>query len=806
MEDDRKTKKQLIDELNEIRLRVAELKGFEDEIKQIRVKHEKFTKAFLQNSIPVGITTLREGRFVDVSDAFLRLMGHKRNEVVGHTSTEIGSITGEQRASFFNELNKKGRIENLEMEVRTKGGALRYGLFNAVMMSVNNEKYLLTVMTDITERKQAEEALRESDGKLNAMLQSIPDHMSMMDEELNIIWANETATRMFGNDIIGRKCYEAYHGRTEPCEPYPCITLKAFRDGGVHEHNTDVVDKEGRTIYFQCTANVAVRDGENKPITVLEISRDITESKRAAEALRESEIKYRTIVENMNDAIFIHDFEGNILDVNENAYRMLGYMRNELVGAHLSKIDQGWHNPQSQELERLILEGDSVFERENVRKDGSVVPVDVSVKVISREGKGIIQGFVRDISCRKQAEQALRETQLRAIVESTGNGILAVDHTGQVILSNRKFADLWNIPTGLLERNNGEDLLMYVSNQLVDPDTFLKKVQLLYQSTTSDYDMILFKDRRMMERYSYPLLNEGVIMGRVWSFRDITYQQRRETALTDSELLFKNVFSMSPALMGIHRLGDGSLLEINQMMIDCTGYQREELIGHKIDELGFLESSTLQQLRKVFSEQNMINNEEIRYKTKTGELRYGLYSAVLTGDNEEKKVLGLLFDITNRKQSETLLRLREEESQRLAKNIEETNIALRVVLSRRDEDQRILEEKIQLNVNEIILPFISSLKSADLEKRDKHYLDLLESNLKSILSPFIRNMSNTYKGLTPKETQIAEMIRQGKNSKDIADMLGASVATINTHRNNIRKKLNMKNQKINLRSHLLAHS
>lgn len=202
----------------------------------------------------------------------------------------------------------------------------------------------------------------------------------------------------------------------------------------------------------------------------------------------------------------------------------------------------------------------------------------------------------------------------------------------------------------------------------------------------------------------------------------------------------------------------------------------------------------------------VINSEEIQYKTKTGELRYGLFSSAYIGDNEEKKVLGLLYDITDRKKSEALLKLREEESRRLAKNLEEANIALRIVLSRRGEDRKILEEKIQFNVNEVILPFIGSLRSSDLEDRDKHYLDLLESNLKSILSPFMTNLSNTYISMTPKEKQIAEMIREGKNSKDIADMLGTSVATINTHRNNIRKKLNMKKQKTNLRSHLLSLS
>jgi PAS domain S-box-containing protein len=415
-------------------------------------------------------------------------------------------------------------------------------------------------------------------------------------------------------------------------------------------------------------------------------------------------------------------------------------------------------------------------------------------------------GILFDVTTQKQLDEELRlqEIQLRAIIESTGNGILVVDPTGRVILSNRRYADLWNIPSDLLERNKCEALRKYVLNQLVDPDAFLVRILELYQSTETAYDIILLKDGRILERYSYPFLKDGLIMGRVWSFRDITDQKKAETAQRNSELLFKNAFSMSPVIMGIHRLSDEVLLEINETFTNYTGYQKEELIGHKLEEFGFLDSSTMQHMRKAISEQMVVTNEEIQYKTKTGELRYGLVSSTYIGDNEEKKVLGLLFDITDRKKSEALLKLQEEEARKLAKNLEEANIALRVVLSRRDEDQKVLEEKIQHNINEIILPFISSLKSSDLEDRGKLYLDLLESNLKSILSPFMRNMSNTYKSLTPKETEIAEMIRGGKNSKDIADMLGTSVATINTHRNNIRKKLNMKKQKTNLRSHLLS--
>jgi PAS domain S-box-containing protein len=146
---------------------------------------------------------------------------------------------------------------------------------------------VLEIAHDITEKFKAEKALRENEGKLNAMLQSIGDHMSMMDKDLNIIWANKITKAVFGNDIIGKKCYEVYRRRKEPCEPYPCITLKAFRDGKVHKHDTQVIDQEGKKIFFYCTGNVALIDKQENPTAVLGICRDITERKQAELALIE---------------------------------------------------------------------------------------------------------------------------------------------------------------------------------------------------------------------------------------------------------------------------------------------------------------------------------------------------------------------------------------------------------------------------------------------------------------------------------------------------------------------------------------
>jgi PAS domain S-box-containing protein len=122
-------------------------------------------------------------------------------------------------------------------------------------------------------------------------------------------------------------------------------------------------------------------------------------------------------VENTNDGIYLFDFDGNIIDVNENACKMLGYEREEMIGANLAKIDNKLRHPEKLELEKLIRGGRHIFERENIRKDGSIVPVEVSVKIVHHEGKDLIQGFFRDITERKRLAEEIRESreQLRLL-------------------------------------------------------------------------------------------------------------------------------------------------------------------------------------------------------------------------------------------------------------------------------------------------------------------------------------------------------------------------------------------------------
>jgi len=160
--------------------------------------------------------------------------------------------------------------------------------------------------------------------------------------------------------------------------------------------------------------------------------------------------------------------------------------------------------------------------------------------------------------------------------------------------------------------------------------------------------------------------------------------------------------------------------------------------------------------------------------------------------------------VTDRKQAEMDLEAREKELENRTAELEEANTALRVILRRREEDQKIIEEKIQANVNELIMPLVRKLRQTYLNGQSANVVNLLEANIGNIIAPFINHLSTAHKTMTPKEIQVAALIRQGNKSKEIASIIGVSIGTVNTHRDNIRKKLNLKSKDVNLHAHLLS--
>jgi DNA-binding NarL/FixJ family response regulator len=164
---------------------------------------------------------------------------------------------------------------------------------------------------------------------------------------------------------------------------------------------------------------------------------------------------------------------------------------------------------------------------------------------------------------------------------------------------------------------------------------------------------------------------------------------------------------------------------------------------------------------------------------------------------------GLQAEISERKRAEAALREREAALESKSNELQELNRALRVLLRQREKDRRELEEKVLFNVKELVLPYIRRLRRTRLNGNQMTCVSVLESNLDDIVSPFVHKLSIKYLSLTPKEIQIANLVKHGSTIKQIAELL-MSQRTVEGHRQNIRMKLGLSNKKANLKTHLLS--
>jgi len=455
MKDDQKTKRKLIEELNEQRQRVAELEGLEEELGQMRANYEKFMRAFLQSSVPVGITTLKEGRFIDVSDAFLRLIGRNRGEVIGHKSVEIGFITEEQRSSFIYELNQKGRVENLEMKVGTKGGASIHALFNAVMMSIKNEKYLLTVMTDITERKQAEEALRGSQQQLHQITDNIPAFVTYVNaKNLRYKFVNKPYADALGKspeEMIGRQVKDIL---SEEAYLRALPYIDRARSGERIRYE-NMVPIHGEPRWFSIDY-IPELDEQGTVINIIVLALDITERKQAEKTLK-------LITDNMSDMIRMTDLQGVNLYVSPSHAKILGYKPEERVGKSVFDIVH------PDDVEHII----NVFSQGLINKK----PVKLEYRIKHAEGhylwletmgdllrddQGEVTAVIqssRDISDRKATEEELRKSEenYRSIYQNAIEGIFQTTIDGRFLSANHALAHI-------LGYESSEDLMALVTN------------------------------------------------------------------------------------------------------------------------------------------------------------------------------------------------------------------------------------------------------------------------------------------------------------------------------------------------------
>ena len=522
--------------------------------------------------------------------------------------------------------------------------------------------------------------------------------------------------------------------------------------------------------------------------------------------IRESEIKYRALFDNANDGIFL--MKGDIfIDCNRKFLSILRCSREQIIGQTPYRFSPPFQpdgrasKEKAREKGRAAISGEpQFFEWKHCRYDGTLFDAEVSLnRILIDENTLLLQAIVRDVSERKEAENKLRvsEEKYRGIFENAIEGIFQTTPSGKVITANTTFAKMYGFrsPRELVESYTDIGKELYVNPQ--DRERF-KSLCETHGSVEGFEEQVYRKDgskawvsinaRTVRDEFGNTLYYEGTI-------EDITPRKTMENALRASDERYRTFIDSSSD--GVF-LKDENLryIIVNKLLRSFFRKNEEEIIGKTDMELrptGDAEKARKADLKSLKSSSIVVSEETI------GNRIYETRRFAVTLAEKTRGIGGFLRDITERKKTEEELRVK-------SLNLEEVNAALRILLKQRDHDKNEMEEKIMGNVKRLVIPYIDRLKDKRMDQEQKTYLDILETNLNNIISPFVQKMAYVYSQFTPTEIMVANLIRDGRTIKEIARISGVSDNAVNHHRQNIRNKLGLNSQKINLKSYLMSLS
>ncbi len=256
----------------------------------------------------------------------------------------------------------------------------------------------------------------------------------------------------------------------------------------------------------------------------------------------------------------------------------------------------------------------------------------------------------------------------------------------------------------------------------------------------------------------------------------------------------------------------GLVVFMNPVAEELTGWKREDAMNRHVSEVcNIVDEKTRAAVMSGIIEaiggsaSTGVRNNPILIDKNGKEMFIDETASPIRNEDGVLSGMVLVFrDITERKQMEEALLESEKKLRDRSDELMESNTALKVLLKQIENEKRIMEEKILSNVNKMILPYIERLKRNRSMSDDLAYLNILEANVKEIVSPFSVRMSSALICLTPKELQVANLIKEGRENKEVAELLNMSLETVKTHRQNIRKKLNIYAKRVHLRTYLLS--
>ncbi|MGL5065134.1 MAG: EAL domain-containing protein [Microcoleus sp.] len=483
----------------------------------------------------------------------------------------------------------------------------------------------------------------------------------------NILSLNEATCKLLGyatQELIGQPIAVLF----KPTElPVPGADLESLTAAGSIRNIEKVyLSKSGKKFIVLLSISV-IRDSKGEVTGKLYIAQDITDRKRSERDLQRSEKKFRQLAETVNAAAFI--YQGRQLRyVNSQTAAITGYTREELLSLDLydpiaseyRSVVKNWSkiSPQQENI-------NSKYELQLVKKTGEKIWIEATVDVIKYEKKASILVTAFDISDRKQAELELAASisLLKATIESTADGILAVDSQGKIISFNHKFAQMWQVPDFLLDARDNNQVWGFAIEQLKYPESFLKSTKELFdRPEVESYDIVEFKDGRIFERLSLPQCTGGKITGRVFSFRDVTERLRSEEELRKSEERFHLLTRATN-----DAVWDFNLLKNEYWLSE----EFDKVFGYKLKEDRAIELAVWRQNIHPEERERVVASfnaamagdaqcwsEEYSFRRADGGYVFVLDRGYIIRNDSGKAVraIGTMMDITQRKQAEEIIR------------------------------------------------------------------------------------------------------------------------------------------------------
>ncbi len=495
--------------------------------KELIQSEEKYRTLVEQATDGIFVTDVN-GKFILVNSSACKLSKFSFEELMTMSIYDIVDKEELKRQPFrFAEL-REGKNVFSERILRTKEGDVLLVEVNARLLS---DGRLLVFIRDITEKKKTEEEVVKSNARFLIISKATSDIVwdwNLLDDSL---WWNDNYYTNLGykkeKEIVHiNDWYDRIH--SEDVSRIKNKVRKAFLSNDSVWRDEYRYQKPDGTYLNFLDRGYIMRDKDGKAYRMIGSMADITDLFLTREELKQSEERYRSLIEQASDLIMIYSIEGNIYSFNQTACSILGYTKEEFSQLNMKDVLVGNVISSQQKYQEIVAGGTVTVYRQFKTKQGQIIEIEVVAKLLS-DGK--VLAFGRDVTERTKAEEALRRSELylRGTLDATNDGILTIDNTGKVINANNRFAELWRIPEQLILQKDDDALLSYVLEQVTEPEAFLAKVKELYKSDRAESDFIYFKDKRVFERFSTPLMLNEEIVGRVWSFRDITERRNAET-------------------------------------------------------------------------------------------------------------------------------------------------------------------------------------------------------------------------------------------------------------------------------------